>query len=477
MAKALLKTASSAAINAARLAKEAGMPRDQLVNFWKANHTPLPKQMVFHAACREADKPNGPTSIGFGGARGGGKSRATLAQLALDDCQRVPGLKALFLRKVGKAARESFEDLRRQTLMNIPHNYRAHVGQLEFENDSRIVLGHFRNEGDIDAYLGIEYDVIVIEEATQLSPQKKRDIATCCRTSKTNWRPRIYQTTNPGGVDHKGFRDTFIKPFREHTETETRFIPATVRDNPFVNKEYKATLESLVGWKRKAWLDGDWDIAVGQFFSHWRNDHCVVEPFEIPSHWTMWGAMDYGFTHPTVFLLLAENDGITYVVSEHSKSKWLVPQHAEAIIEACRRQGREVHHLWRIVAGADAFAQKGDRDAKTVAEQYKEAGIKLEPAPMDRISGWAEILKKIGNRDDGVEPTLQIFSTCTQLIETIPALIHDEHRVEDVEKVDVDEDGKGGDDTADALRYGIMARLRQRQTPAPSSSYSFFNSR
>ena len=38
-----------------------------------------------------------------GGARGGGKSHWLLAQMGADDCQRVPGLKCLLLRKVGKA--------------------------------------------------------------------------------------------------------------------------------------------------------------------------------------------------------------------------------------------------------------------------------------------------------------------------------------------------------------------------------------
>ena len=50
-----------------------------------------------------------------------GKSKAAIAQIALDDCQRVEGLKFLFLRKVGKSAQESFEDLRRQTFAHIPH--------------------------------------------------------------------------------------------------------------------------------------------------------------------------------------------------------------------------------------------------------------------------------------------------------------------------------------------------------------------
>jgi hypothetical protein len=53
----------------------------------------------------------------------------------------------------------------------------------------------------------------------------------------------------------------------------------------------------------------------------------------------------------------------------------------------------------------------------------------------------------------GVRPTLFIYERCKRLIETLPALQHDLNRPEDVLKVDADEDGVGGDDAADCLRY------------------------
>ncbi len=134
-----------------------------------ADYTAQGKQLLFHAACRACDQPDGPTQVGFGGARGGAKSHAMLCQIALDDCQRQPGLKALLLRKVGKAAKEGFEDLRVRILRTTPHEWRRGEGILTFPNGSRIVLGHFKDESDIDAYLGLEYDVIGVEEATTLT--------------------------------------------------------------------------------------------------------------------------------------------------------------------------------------------------------------------------------------------------------------------------------------------------------------------
>ena len=312
--------------------REAGCPQDQMANFARAGVVLQPRQLAASAAARLCDRPAGPTAVGYGGARGGGKSHWLLAQMGGDDCQRVPGLKCLLLRKVGKANMENFEDLQRRLFNGLRHEFSAYRGVLKFANGSRILAGHFQSEKDIDAYLGLEYDIIGIEEATTLSSRKHQDISTCSRTSKLNWRPRIYSTTNPGGVGHAWYRAKFIVPCQRGAETETRFIPARVGDNGFNNPEYTRVLQNLTGWQKRAWFDGDWDIAAGQFFTTFRREVHVVDDvdrltagcspqFLPPSaeqkhagltplgvfddararEWFC--ALDYGFTHYTVALL------------------------------------------------------------------------------------------------------------------------------------------------------------------------------
>ena len=94
--------------------RRAGCPREQMDRFASADVVLQARQLAASAAARLCDAPNGPTAVGYGGARGGGKSHWLLAQMGADDCQRVPGLKCLLLRKVGKANMEHFEDLRRR---------------------------------------------------------------------------------------------------------------------------------------------------------------------------------------------------------------------------------------------------------------------------------------------------------------------------------------------------------------------------
>jgi phage terminase large subunit len=442
-------------------AREAGCPPDQIEFFIRSGIVLQPKQLRFAAMARVCDALDGPTAVGYGGARGGGKSHASVAILC-DDCNRYPGLKVLFLRKILKGARESFNDLRGRIMRGIPHTYKIAEGIIEFGNGSKIILGHFRNENDIDAYLGLEYDVICIEEATTLSASKQRAIRTCLRTSKEGWRPREYKTTNPGGVGHGDFKQTFIAPFRRGQETDTRFVPATVDDNGFVNTDYVKTLDSLIGWQKDAWRYGDWDIAAGQFFTNWSEQHHVIpsEGFKIMPGWRSWLAFDYGFTHFTACGLFTEDgDGNRFLVDSHGERKKLPAWHAPRIHSMLERNGLNAKNLRKLVAGHDMFAQRGTE--KTLAETYAELGLPFEPADIDRINGAGAILTGFGDpRPDAgdavAEPKLFILDRNARTIATIPAMIHDPHRPEDVLKVDCDEDGEGGDDFYDMFRYGQM---------------------
>ncbi len=444
--------------------RRAGCPMDQMDRFQAADVILQSRQLAASAAARLCDRADGPTAVGYGGARGGGKSHWLLAQMGVDDCQRVPGLKCLLLRKVGKANLEHFEDLRRKLFANLGHQFSAFRGILTFDNGSRIIAGHFQNEKDIDAYLGLEYDVIGIEEATTLTARKYQDITTCCRTSKPNWRPRIYSTTNPGGVGHGWYRKRFIEPWQRHAETETRFIAARVSDNRWNNPEYMRVLEGLTGWQRRAWLDGDWDIAAGQFFTTLRREVHIVSDFDETRAREWFCALDYGFTHYTVVLLgCTDGDGNVFIVDEHAERLWLPQRHAPAIAAMLARHAisnrrLEIADLKRFVAGADVFSRQSD--GSTVASQYGKLGITLKPANMERVSGWAEILHRFGDPANGVKPRLFIHERCARLVECLPALQHDPSRPEDVLKVDCDEDGVGGDDAADCLRYLVATKAR-----------------
>ncbi len=96
----------------------------------------------------------------------------------------------------------------------------------------------------------------------------------------------------------------------------------------------------------------------------------------------------------------------------------------------------------------------------SIAQQYDREGIRLRPAKTDRINGWAEVLQLLGDPGANIPPRLFIHQRCGRLVEPVPAMQHDPNRPEDVLKVDCDEDGVGGDDAADALRYLVATKAR-----------------
>lgn len=463
---------ASAVQNYVQAAFDAGCPADQLRNFIRAGIALQPKQLEFSAAARLCDYPDGPTEVALGGARGPGKSHAMVCQLG-DDGLRFQGLKALLLRKVGASAREGFEGLLPKTIGRLG-TYVPSQSIFRFPNNSWIRLGHFQNEGDIDKYLGLEYDVVAIEEATTLSHSKKNAVYSCCRSPVgSGWRARKYLSTNPGGIGHAWFKSHFVDPFRRGCERETRFIPCTVRDNRFASPEYVRFLESLTGWLRRAWLDGDWDIASGQFFTTWRREVHVRKSIQIMPGWRTWLALDYGFTHyTTVYLMSQDNDGNVYAVDEHCQRRWIVDRHVPAIDAMLDRNGVGRHMIKPFLAGSDVFAKK--HDGGTVADDYKRHGFDFTAANMDRINGAAEILRRMGDveADPVIPATVFISEKCGRLIDCLPSLEHDPHRPEDVLKVDTDDEGRGGDDPYDAFRYGVMeaSRIKRNLQRVPGRS-------
>jgi len=436
----------------ATAARAAGLAEDQFRRFVRAKYSPLPQMLDFHAAARMADRADGPDQVGLGGTRGPGKSHAALAQVGIDDCQRIPGLKFLYLRKVQKSAAESLEDLVYKVFANTPMEYVPSRGRIVFPNGSRILLGGYRNDSDIDKYLGIEYDGAVIEESTQLSTQKHLKIGGSIRTSRTDWRPRIYHTTNPDGVGLQYFKRLFVLPWRagQERESRTRFIPVSYKANPYLNEGYVRFLEGLTGPLASAWRDADWDAFEGQAFPEWKYETHVVQPFKLPNNSLRWRAVDWGYAAPWCCLWLAKvpDSGRVYVYREAYETQLTDTQQAQRIIDLTAADERIAYTL----ADPNSYwEQKSDMEGKiyTPADVYAQVGVGLEKADNHRLDGKRRIHEALALRPDGL-PGVQVFSNCFNLIEQMGTLIFDPVHVEDV---DTDQE----DHAYDTFRYGLTS--------------------
>lgn len=409
---------------------------------------PNPKQDLFFRA--KAPR------VAYGGARGGGKSwamRRKLVILALS----YPGIKILLLRRTFKEL-ESNHIMPLLTELNGYAKYSKESRVFTFPNGSIIKLGYCDTDSDVYQYQGQEYEVIGFEEATLFTEFQMTYIATCNRTTRNDFTPRIYYTCNPGGPGHDFIKRLFIdRDFRDGENPDDYvFIPARVTDNEVLMKnspDYIRTLEQLPEHLRKAYLEGRWDIIEGQYFPEFNRDIHVVEPFKIPGEWKRFRAMDWGYNDPCCILWFAvAPDRHIFVYDEIYQN--LTPA-SEMAKKAVKRTGSQ--KIAYTVASPDMWQNRGARDVlggESIADTFCICKMPVSKADNNRMNGWSRVRENLAIAPDG-KPYVQIFSTCRNLIRTIPVLTYDKNDHEDVSAYCEDH-------ACEAFRYGLMSR------PSPS---------
>lgn len=377
--------------------------------------------------------------VAYGGARGGGKTWAVRIKAMLLAC-RYAGIKILIVRR-------SFQELRDNHILPLQMELRDLARWKEqekrfiFPNGSYIRFGYCSAERDVLQYQGQEYDIIFIDEATQLTEFQFQTFKGCLRGAN-DFPKRMYLTCNPGGVGHAWVKRLFID--RQYVEGERpedyEFIQAKVTDNPVLMKkdpEYINMLRSLPYELREAWLNGSWDIFAGQYFSEWNRDVHVVEPFAIPAWWRRYITIDYGLDMLAAYLIVVDDHDMAYVVQEVYKgrdlgegAKGLIVSEAAAEVKALAGNGDIAAYL----APPDLWNARQET-GKSVADIFAESGIYLTQTSNDRIDGWMAMHERLHVFEDeqGVQVAkLRIFPQCINLIRTLPQLRYDDKRINDV---------------------------------------------
>lgn len=421
---------------------------------------PNPKQELFFKSKKRF--------IGYGGARGGGKSWALRTKFILL-AFNYPGLKLLLLRKTLPELRENHL-LPMLAQLNGIARYKKDERAFEFPNGSRIKLGYCDSENDIYQYQGQEYDVIGIEECTHFTWAQVQFLMTSNRTTRTDFSPRMYFTGNPGGVGHNWFRRLFVKgDYLEGEDADDYdFIPATVDDNYVLmqnNPEYVKVLDSLPEKLRQAHRFGNWDIFEGQFFEEFSDIRAhysdglfthVIEPFEIPRDWKIYRSFDFGYRRPFSCAWWAvDYDGRLYRILElygctktaNEGVKWS-PDRIFTEIARIESEQRWLRGK-SIIGVADPSIWDASR-GEAIIEAAARHGIYFNKGDNKRLPGWMQVHYRMQFDENGI-PMLYVFSTCRGFIRTVPILEYSDTQPEDL-------DTDGEDHIADEVRYMCMAR-------------------
>ena len=443
----------------------------------------------------------------YGGAAGGGKSDALLIE-ALRQVH-IPHYRGIIFRKTYPQLTELID--RSQALYSLAFpkaRYNESKHCWIFPSGAKIFFGSMQHSKDKTNYQGKRYDFIGFDELTHFTWEEysymfSRNRPSKKPKSKEKTRCYIRASTNPGGVGHGWVKARFIDaaepgtPIVEmvdvrmpdgSTKTIKRdriFIPATVFDNKALlddNPDYLGSLALLPEKERNALLYGDWDTFQGQYFTQFRTtpDHAdckqagitveeakaqgrwthVIEPFDLNAQdkrgWTICRSYDFGYAKPFSCAWWAvDYDGTLYRIMEmygcteipNEGVKWTPDKQFEEIAKVEREhpwlKGKQIHGV------ADPAIWDASR-GESIADTAIKYGVYFTPGDHERIAGWMQCHYRLQFDENGY-PRMYVFSNCKGFIRTIPLMMYDQTKPEDL-------DSDLEDHIADEWRYMCMSR-------------------
>lgn len=433
--------------------------------------------------------------VGYGGARGGGKSHI-VRDKAKRLCLRYPGIKVLIVRRTMPELRANHINVLKKDIPVSIARYNQAERTFFWANGSTIKCDYCDNDGHLMHFQGCEYDVIFLEEATNLLQSWIEAIVVCCR-GVNNFPKRIYYTFNPGGPSHGYLKRLFIDRKFQNDENpdDYVFIQAKVTDNVFLMEsqpEYISFLKNLPPKLRAAWLDGCWDVFEGQFFEEFRTEpdkkKCieagipleqakaegrwthVIKPLDLNAGnrrgWKIYRSYDFGYAKPFSCAWWAiDYDGTMYRILElygctktpNEGVKWTPDRQFEEIAKVERQ------HPWlkgRNIQGVADPAIWDKSRGESIADTAAKYGVYFTPGDHERIAGWMQCHYRLQFDENGYA-RCYIFEGCEGFIRTIPLMMYDEHKVEDL-------DTSMEDHIADEWRYMCMNRPVKPLRPVES---------
>lgn len=420
--------------------------------------------------------------VGYGGARGGGKSHAARYK-AVGMAMHFPGIRILMVRAHYNELEENLINPIRRWVPTSMYSYNGSSHLIKFFNGSEIKFGHWDSVAAENEYQGIEYDVIFIDEATQFSERTFKYLSTCMRGANKDYPKRMYLTCNPGGVGHRWVKRLFIDRDFKTNEPDPRanenpddfsFIFAKVSDNPYLAEAspgYIQQLASLPPELRAAHLDGDWNTLSGNYFKNFSETKHVCKPFTIPKTWPLYRSFDYGLDMFALGFWAVDTDGRCWLFRYFEQDNLVIKDAAKAALENTLPD----ENILITYAPPDMWNRSKD-NGKTVAELFAQNDLPIVKSENNRQQGHLVVRNMLHNipltdpyvismfppnKAPSKMPGLMIFDTCVPVIQDLRDIQSDEKNPNDCAKQPHDVTH-----SVDMVRYFCISRVMPAEQKA-----------
>lgn len=282
-----------------------------------------------------------------------------------------------------------------------------------YKNGSVVVIGGLDVASKI---MSSEYDVVYVQEATELTETDWEHITTRLRNWSISFQ-QLIADCNPQHPEH------WLK-LRCDRGT-TILLPSIHEDNPLLfdenmviteqGQDYIAKLDALTGVRYKRLRLGLWVAAEGIIFEEWSQDHLLSredlaeicacpdsgsfsserDRNGIPMSWPRYWAVDFGYTNPFVCQFWAEDpDGRLYLYREIYHTQRTVDQHAKQILSLVRNE----RGSWTEPRPRSIVC---DHDAEGRATFENNIGQSTEPAHKSVLEGIECVQVRLRAAGDG----------------------------------------------------------------------------
>lgn len=398
----------------------------------------------------------------YGGAKGGGKSFLVRAR-EIYRRMKYPGTKGLIVRKTYPELLSNHIRMFFTEYPFIRDWFRKGEKAIYWPNGSVTEFSYLKGTDDVYTYQGREYEDISFDEITQHEEVVFKILRSSNRTTKKDVMPTMFLTGNPGGIGHAWVKRLFVD--KQYTENERAsdfgFVQAKVWDNKILmeaDPDYVKRLQDLPDEKRRAYLDGDWDLFSGQVFAEFRRDKHVmrqVVPKRTVPHFL---SFDWGYSAPfacyaSALIQMKSDDGLVFnrVITYR---EWFGTEKSPREWAKLIYQTSDIKEFVKAVADASMFNTQSDGSdaiSELMQDEFnKQHGgfwVGFEPGTKNRLQRVAAVHNWLQDAPDGL-PYWIITENCENLIRTLPLLVYDDHNVEDV-------DTTQNDHAYDSISYGL----------------------
>lgn len=264
---------------------------------------PTERQLAVYEALRGTPA-NGLTLVGYGGAMGGGKTRA-VAELAIDTALSFPGTNILVARQhysnLQTTTMREFFDCLPQRLVVERHRSSPQwvaIRDAAWPRGVRSTI-HFRHLTEWSGLGSEQYGAVFIDEAGEVAEEAAQMLLTRLRHPAQPQRWFVAASNPwPGWFERWFTRRELDEESLAAAGGRIVFIPAKVDDNPHLPDHYAEQQRALQpGEWVDRFIDGRFDAFDGQIYQHFdASRHCWDAP--LPPFARYIGGLDFGGQSP-----------------------------------------------------------------------------------------------------------------------------------------------------------------------------------